>query len=116
MTRQPGSSSSAQRGSRGIRISDRFEHLITASGLPPARPYDLRHCAATYLSHAGADLKEFQAAFGHSTIRLTSDTYICFARGRDLRPTNRWPALRDPGPQSGNDQAETEAHWPAWRP
>ncbi len=27
-------------------VGDRFDSLVTASGLPPVRPHDLRHCAA----------------------------------------------------------------------
>jgi len=56
-------------------ISDRFEYLVAHSGLPPVRLHDLRHCAATYLRHGGADLKEVQETLGHSTLALTSDTY-----------------------------------------
>jgi integrase len=56
-------------------VSDRFDYLIAASGLPPVRLHDLRHCAATYLRHGGADMKEIQEVLGHSTIGLTSDTY-----------------------------------------
>jgi integrase len=57
------------------RISDRFDALIAASGLPPIRLHDLRHCAATYLRHGGADMKEVQTVLGHSKVGLTSDTY-----------------------------------------
>jgi integrase len=56
-------------------VSDRFEHLVAASGLPPVRLHDLRHCAATYLRHGGADLKEIQETLGHANIAITSDTY-----------------------------------------
>ena len=56
-------------------ITDRFDHLVAKSGLPPVRLHDLRHCAATYLRHGGADMKEVQETLGHSTIALTSDTY-----------------------------------------
>jgi integrase len=56
-------------------ITDRFEYLVRKSGLPPVRLHDLRHCAATYLRHGGADLKEVQETLGHSSITLTSDTY-----------------------------------------
>jgi integrase len=56
-------------------ISRRFEDLIDSSGLPPVRLHDLRHCAATYLRHGGADMKEVQETLGHATIALTSDTY-----------------------------------------
>ncbi|WP_370040065.1 tyrosine-type recombinase/integrase [Micromonospora sp. M71_S20] len=56
-------------------ISDRFDRLVTKASLPPVRLHDLRHCAATYLRHGGADMKEVQETLGHSTIGLTSDTY-----------------------------------------
>ncbi|MBX6721993.1 MAG: site-specific integrase, partial [Dactylosporangium sp.] len=56
-------------------ISDRFNHLVRRAGLPPVRLHDLRHCAATYLRHGGADLKEVQETLGHSTLALTADTY-----------------------------------------
>jgi site-specific recombinase XerD len=35
----------------------------------------LRHCAATYLKAAGADLKDIQATLGHASIAITADTY-----------------------------------------
>ncbi|MGH8882073.1 MAG: site-specific integrase, partial [Stackebrandtia sp.] len=56
-------------------VSDRFDQLVAKSGLPPVRLHDLRHCAATYLRHGGADLKEIQETLGHSNIAITSDTY-----------------------------------------
>jgi integrase len=56
-------------------ISRRFEDLIERAGLPPVRLHDLRHCAATYLRHGGADMKEVQETLGHATLALTSDTY-----------------------------------------
>jgi integrase len=56
-------------------VSKRFDKLIADSGLPPVRLHDLRHCAATYLRHGGADMKEVQETLGHATIGLTSDTY-----------------------------------------
>ncbi len=56
-------------------ITVRFDQLIKAAGLPPVRLYDLRHCAATYLRHGGADLKEVQETLGHSRIGVTADIY-----------------------------------------
>ncbi|MFJ6199177.1 tyrosine-type recombinase/integrase [Micromonospora sp. NPDC092111] len=47
-------------------------HQVRAT---PVRLHDLRHCAASYLRHGGADMKEVQETLGHSTIGLTSDTY-----------------------------------------
>jgi integrase len=57
------------------RISDRFDRLVATSGLPPVRLHDLRHCAATFLKAAGADMKDIQETLGHSSITITGDTY-----------------------------------------
>ena len=56
-------------------VSNRFEHLVNSSGLPPIRLHDLRHCAATYLKASGADMKDIQETLGHSSMAITSDTY-----------------------------------------
>lgn len=56
-------------------VSQRFDDLVEASGQPPVRLHDLRHCAATYLRAGGADMKEVQETLGHATQALTSDTY-----------------------------------------
>ncbi|MFD6770791.1 tyrosine-type recombinase/integrase [Micromonospora chalcea] len=55
-------------------VTDRFEALVRQAGLPPIRLHDLRHCAATYLKAAGADLKDIQELLGHSSIAMT-DVY-----------------------------------------
>jgi site-specific recombinase XerD len=39
------------------------------------RLHDLRHCAATYLRAAGADLKTVQETLGHADLNITADTY-----------------------------------------
>jgi integrase len=56
-------------------VTKRFDLLVRDSGLPPIRLHDLRHCAATYLKAAGADIKDIQELLGHSSSTLTSDTY-----------------------------------------
>jgi integrase len=56
-------------------ISRRFDDLVAAAGLPPVRLHDLRHLAATYLRHGGADMKEVQETLGHATMSMTSDIY-----------------------------------------
>ncbi|PSK64982.1 Tyrosine recombinase XerC [Micromonospora sp. MH33] len=55
-------------------VTDRFENLVRDAGLPPIRLHDLRHCAATYLKAAGADLKDIQELLGHSSAAMT-DVY-----------------------------------------
>jgi integrase len=56
-------------------VSQRFESLVAAAGLPPIRLHDLRHCAATYLKASGSDMKDIQETLGHSSITITGDTY-----------------------------------------
>jgi integrase len=56
-------------------VTERFEKLVAAAGLPPIRLHDLRHCAATFLKASGSDMKSIQETLGHSSITLTSDTY-----------------------------------------
>ncbi|UQA94548.1 site-specific integrase [Streptomyces halobius] len=57
------------------KITDLFERLVTASGLPPVRLHDLRHGAATLMLAAGADMKVVQEMLGHSSITITMDIY-----------------------------------------
>jgi integrase len=57
-------------------VTWRFERLVRDAGLPPIRLHDLRHCAATYLKAAGADLKDVQDLLRHSSITITGDTYM----------------------------------------
>lgn len=56
-------------------ISNRFESLVAAAGLPPIRLHDLRHCAATFLKASGSDLNDIKETLGHSTIAITADIY-----------------------------------------
>jgi integrase len=58
------------------QLTDRFDQLVTASGLPPVRLHDLRHCAATYLHHAGGGLTEVQETLGHASMEFTANAYI----------------------------------------
>jgi len=44
-------------------------------GLPPFRLYDLRHAHASLLAEAGISSKVIAERLGHSSTRLTDDTY-----------------------------------------
>jgi integrase len=83
-------------------VSDRFERHIIQSGLPPVRLHDLRHCAATYLRHGGADMKEIQETLGHATLGITSDIYTSVIL--ELRNTNA-DAAANLIPRAGGAQA-----------
>jgi integrase len=53
-----------------------FHKVLKAAGIDKKiRLYDLRHTAATLMGYAGFSLKEISEQLGHSTIRLTADTY-----------------------------------------
>jgi hypothetical protein len=67
-------------GCRRIRII-----FLARAGLPDIRPYDLRHTCATLLLLAGEDVKVVSERLGHSTTRLTHDTYQHFLPGMQAR-------------------------------
>lgn len=56
-------------------VSERFDALTRAAGLPPIRFHDLRHCAATIMLAAGVDMKVVSATLGHSRYSFTADVY-----------------------------------------
>ncbi|MFD8810399.1 tyrosine-type recombinase/integrase [Streptomyces sp. NPDC059627] len=56
-------------------LSQVFSRLIQKHGLPPIRLHDLRHCAATLSLAAGVHMKAIQVLLGHSSFKLTADTY-----------------------------------------
>jgi integrase len=49
--------------------------LLARANLPRMRLYDLRHSSATLLLAAGINAKVVSERLGHSTVRLTLDTY-----------------------------------------
>ena len=57
------------------KVSDLFERLVTAAGLPTIRLHDLRHVAATLMLAAGVDIKVVSETLGHSDTRITRDIY-----------------------------------------
>ncbi|MFJ3147005.1 site-specific integrase [Streptomyces halstedii] len=62
-------------GSTPGKVTDIFERLVAASGLPPIRLHDLRHGAATLMLAAGIDIKIVSDTLGHSDTRITRDIY-----------------------------------------
>lgn len=57
------------------KVTDLFEHLVAASGLPSIRLHDLRHGAATLMLAADIDIKIVSDTLGHSDTRITRDIY-----------------------------------------
>ncbi|TDC85721.1 site-specific integrase [Nonomuraea deserti] len=56
-------------------VSEHFERLTFAAGLPPIRLHDLRHGAATLSLAAGNDMKTTSAMLRHSSVSITADLY-----------------------------------------
>ncbi|MDP4511888.1 tyrosine-type recombinase/integrase [Nonomuraea turcica] len=56
-------------------VSEHFERLTFAAGLPPIRLHDLRHGAATLSLAAGNDMKTTSQMLRHSSLSITADLY-----------------------------------------
>jgi integrase len=56
-------------------FTDLWDRLVELSGLPPIRLHDGRHEAASLALAAGVAPKAVQAMLGHSSMRMTTDTY-----------------------------------------
>jgi len=56
-------------------LTHRFQRLAAAAGLPRCRFYDLRHLAASLQLAAGVEIAIVSKRLGHSTYRITADTY-----------------------------------------
>jgi len=56
-------------------VSHTFNKVIRGAGLPHVRLHDLRHTHASLLLQAGTHPKVVQERLGHSSIRVTLDTY-----------------------------------------
>jgi hypothetical protein len=56
-------------------VNRRFEQLRAAAGLDWLHLHDLRHAFATFLLDRREELRTVMELLGHSTIRMTADTY-----------------------------------------
>ena len=73
-----------------------FRPILKRAGLPAIRPYDLRHSSATLLLLAGEDSKVVAERLGHSTTRLTQDTYQHVLPGMQERAAKKLDAILRP--------------------
>lgn len=53
----------------------RFDKVIAAAGVRPVRFHDLRHGLASFLHAEGLGARDIMDALGHSSIKMTMDTY-----------------------------------------
>jgi len=80
------------RGLTTIRKS--FKNACKRAGITyQTRMYDLRHLYATTLLNKGADLAAVSKMMGHSTVKLTADTYYHYMSGEKERAVRLLPEL-----------------------
>ncbi|TRZ88495.1 MAG: hypothetical protein D4R83_00055 [Streptomycetaceae bacterium] len=53
-----------------------WHHALASVGLPIKRLHDARHTAATLLFDQGLDIEVIRRFMGHSSVLLTSKTYV----------------------------------------
>jgi integrase len=100
------------------KVTDLFERLVAASGLPPIRLHDLRHGAATLMLAAGIDVKIVSDTLGHSDTRITRDIYqsVLPQVGKNaaeatakLVPLQRKTEAEEAARKAAKDKAKAEA-------
>ncbi len=75
----------------------RFQKVCEGVGLPRLRLYDLRHTHASLLIHEGVHPKRISERLGHSSIKLTMDTYGHLFDGADQESAAKMEKLLGPG-------------------
>ena len=81
-------------GRKLTTIRKSFKHACKRAGITyPTRMYDLRHLFATTLLNKGADLAAVSKMMGHSTVKMTADTYYHYMEGEKERAVKLLPVL-----------------------
>lgn len=99
-------------------LTEHFERLVEASGLPPIRLHDLRHVAASLMLAANVDVKIVSETLGHSDSRITRDIYQSVmpkAAAEAAEATARMVprgAARTPTPPDDEPPADTDTEQP----
>jgi len=80
---------------RGLTtIRKAFKNACKRAGITyQTRMYDLRHLFATTLLRKGADLAAVSKMMGHSTVKMTADTYYHYMEGEKERAVRLLPEL-----------------------
>ncbi len=85
----------------------RFQKVCADNELPKLRVYDLRHTHASLLINEGVHPKRISERLGHSSIKLTMDTYGHLFEGSDRDSAEKMERLFGTGSES--DKQETES-------
>lgn len=81
-----------------------FQKVCANHQLPKIRFYDLRHTHASLLIHQGMHPKVIAERLGHSSIKLTMDTYGHLFAGSDKGAADAMDKLFGPKPKGGSNQ------------
>ena len=65
-----------------------FQKLLSENDLPKIRIHDLRHSNATLMLNSGFSMKQVSEWLGHSTYKLTADTYTHVSAENKLEMSN----------------------------
>jgi len=90
-------------------VSDAFREIVAKADLPPINLRDLRHGAAALVKAGGGDLHDAKVKLRHSTITLTSDTYMELFEEYEDELTERAAAVV---PRARKAPDDTSAHAP----
>ena len=82
-------------------VLHRFQTVCKDNNLPRLRLYDLRHTHASLLIHEGVHPKKISERLGHSSIKLTMDTYGHLFEGSDRDSAEKMEQLFGSGSKSG---------------
>lgn len=81
-------------GRKLTTIRKSFKNACKRAGITyQTRMYDLRHLFATTLLSKGADLAAVSKMMGHSTVKMTADTYYHYMEGEKERAVKLLPVL-----------------------
>jgi integrase len=84
----------------------RFQATCVANQLPKLRIYDLRHTHASLLIHEGVHPKRISERLGHSSIKLTMDTYGHLFEGSDRDSAEKMEKLLAPAVENTRPEAK----------
>jgi len=87
----------------------RFQAICVANDLPKLRLYDLRHTHASLLINEGVHPKKISERLGHSSIKLTMDTYGHLFEGSDHDSAEKMERLFGGAPKRGRVLTMPEA-------
>jgi integrase len=79
---------------------------LRAAGLPHIRVHDLRHTVASILLESGVHPKVVQELLGHSTIRLTLDTYSHLTPGLHMQAARTMDLVLDPSTAAAHNSPQ----------